>query len=327
MLPYIGTRTTGNGGGSYLVAGADWNGELPKGVNKKIVSSTDFTFVVIRTQLINNADMDNVIAVQNGYTVQTLSDYLGVSSSQASEKVDFLPWNEEEATGTNFIKYLNFCLQFINTDKEEDALLEKLLPLGIGDGKAFEFDKLDEATREAMKKGIASATDKIDKKVDNLTLAGHTAKDYNHDWLLRAAVTKMGWGANDPKEASYPLLNKDENGEVLDASKHNYTITFEEGKLPPVQAFWSLTMYDGKTQLMIENPLDRYILNSPMLPNMKLNDDGSLTLYLQKDNPGKPWEDNWLPAPDGPFYMLLRLYGPHQEFFDGSWKVPSVQKN
>ena len=103
------------------------------------------------------------------------------------------------------------------------------------------------------------------------------------------------------------------DGEPLDGSKHNYTITFAAGQFPPVNAFWSVTMYDGKTQLLIKNPINRYLINSPMLPSMKKNADGSLTLYIQKDSPGKDKEANWLPAPDGPIYLVMRLYWPKDD--------------
>ena len=106
------------------------------------------------------------------------------------------------------------------------------------------------------------------------------------------------------------MTRVDATGEPLDGSKHNYTLTFPAGQLPPVNAFWSVTMYDGKTQLLIENPINRYLINSPMLPGMKKNADGSLTLYIQKDSPGKDKEANWLPAPNGPIYLVMRLYWP-----------------
>ena len=106
----------------------------------------------------------------------------------------------------------------------------------------------------------------------------------------------------------------------------NQTLTFEEGQLPPVNAFWSLTVYDGKTQLLIENPLDRYLLNSPMMDQFKFGDDGSLVLHISKDSPGDDLESNWLPAPDGPFYMVLRLYGPEPEALEGRWTPPDLQK-
>jgi hypothetical protein len=120
------------------------------------------------------------------------------------------------------------------------------------------------------------------------------------------------------------------DGEVLDGSKHKYTLTFPAGQFPPVDAFWSVTMYDGKSQLLIENPIDRYLINSPMLPGMKKNADGSLTLYIQKDSPGTDKESNWLPAPNDEIYLVMRLYWPKVEApsilppGNGTWKPPAI---
>ena len=116
----------------------------------------------------------------------------------------------------------------------------------------------------------------------------------------------------------------DDHGDKLDGSRYRYSITFAKGQYPPVNAFWSVTMYDGKTQLLVANPIDRYLINSPMLPDMKKNADGSLTIYVQHDSPGKAKESNWLPAPDGPIYMVMRLYWPKQGALDGTWKPPSI---
>lgn len=323
LLPYIGTRTTGNNGGNYMVARQGWEGDVPENIDKVIYSSTDFIFTVCRTQLINSEDMPNVARVQDGYQLQTLSDFLGTQGNEPKPG-SFIPWSQN-ATGNDFIRYINFCLQFIQTDQEEREFLETLRPLGVGAGKPFEFSTLEKSKQEAIRQGVTNAIKKINDNMDKIDLAGHTAEDYNHDWLLRATVTQLGWGANDPKEASYPLLNKDAEGRILDGSAGDYTLTFQKDELPPVKAFWSITMYDAKTKLMIENPIDRYILNSPMLPDMNFNADGSLTLYFQADNPGKEKEGNWLPAPEGPFYMLMRLYGPQDAFFDGSWKVPEIE--
>lgn len=126
------------------------------------------------------------------------------------------------------------------------------------------------------------------------------------------------------------MSRSDVTGQPLDGSKHNYTLTFAAGQYPPVNAFWSVTMYDGKTQLLIENPISRYLINSPMLPGLKKNSDGSLTLYLQKDSPGPDKETNWLPAPNGPVYLVMRLYWPTTQppsilpTGEGAWNPPSV---
>ena len=151
------------------------------------------------------------------------------------------------------------------------------------------------------------------------------------DWLKRAGAAKGGIYGNDAAEAMYPFTRTTATGEPLDGSKHDYTITFPAGQLPPVNAFWSVTMYDGKSQLLIENPIGRYLLNSPMLPGMKKNADGSLTLYIQKDSPGTDKESNWLPAPDDLIYLVMRLYWPKETPPSilppgaGTWKPPGVE--
>ena len=153
---------------------------------------------------------------------------------------------------------------------------------------------------------------------------------YNGDWLLRAAAAKGGIYGNAAIEAMYPLTRVTAGGEALDGSKDNYTLTFPKGGLPPVNAFWSVTMYDGKTQFLVQNPLNRYLINSPMLPAMKINPDGSLTLYIQQDSPGKDKEANWLPAPNGTIYLVMRLYWPKDSPPSilppgkGTWQPPGI---
>ncbi|MGA9855138.1 MAG: DUF1214 domain-containing protein, partial [Gammaproteobacteria bacterium] len=155
---------------------------------------------------------------------------------------------------------------------------------------------------------------------------------YNGNWLMRAAAAKGGIYGNDAVEAMYSLTRIDGNGQPLDGSKHNYTLTFAKGELPPVNAFWSVTMYDGKTQFLIKNSINRYLINSPMLPNMRKNRDGSLTLYIQKDSPGKAKESNWLLAPDGPIYLVMRLYWPKTGApsilppGEGTWQPPAIKQ-
>jgi hypothetical protein len=148
--------------------------------------------------------------------------------------------------------------------------------------------------------------------------------------LSRAAAAKAGIYGNDAVEAMYPLTTALADGEPLDGSKHNYTLTFAKADAPPVNAFWSVTMYDGKSQLLIKNPINRYLINSPMLTGMKTNPDGSLTLYIQNKSPGKAKESNWLPAPDGPIYLVMRLYWPKETppsilpAGEGTWKPPAL---
>jgi len=322
---YIGSRTTGNGAGSYLVTGPSWNGDMPEGVRQVFSTNADYAFGVGRTQLFSAEDLDNVQRIQKGYKVQTVSDFLGSKAPPKAPVVAFPAW-KPSAVGNDFISYLTFALQHVTPDAAEKQLWDKWASIGVAPGKAYDYSKLAEEKQKAITAGVKSAIAKINDKAARAAIAGNNRAGYGGDWLLRAAVTQMGWGANDAVEASYPAYRSDADGEVLDASKRNYTLTFPKDGLPPVKAFWSVTMYDGKSQLLVDNPLDRYLINSPMLGDMKKNEDGSLTLYIQKESPGKAKEANWLPAANGTFYLILRLYWPTRSILQGSWRMPDVEK-
>ena len=199
--------------------------------------------------------------------------------------------------------------------------------IGVGPSKRFDFSELPAAHQRAIGGGVKSAVARIKEEAKTSAVAGDDRAGYDGNWLRRAAATYLGWGVNNAEEASYPVYRTDADGDHLNASKHRYTLRFEEGGLAPVKAFWSVTMYDAETQLLTENPIDRYLINSSMLPDLKKNSDGSLTLHVQKDSPGTDREANWLPAPDDKFYMLLRLYWPSEAILDGTWKKPEVQKS
>jgi len=337
---YIGSRATGNGAGCYMVAGPGWKGEKPAGVAKVFSSETQFGLVIYRTQLFNPKDIDNVRKIQTGYTVQPLSAFLKQPAPPAAPPVQW-PTFTEEAFKTDFPAYLDFLLQFAPEVPEEKDLRARFASIGIGPGRKFDFKSLDDAHKAEVAVGVKEAFDKIGKARDGIGkdvngwAVGAAFGDrafYNGNFLLRAAAALAGIYGNDAAEAMYPLAKTGSDGEPLDASKSKYTLTFAAGQFPPVNAFWSVTMYDGKTQLLIENPINRYLINSPMLPHMKKNADGSLTMYIQKDSPGKAKESNWLPAPDGPVYMVMRLYWPKTEPpsilppGEGTWKPPAVTK-
>jgi hypothetical protein len=335
---YIGSRATGNDAGCYAVAGPDWKGDTPPGIKKVFHSETQFGLVGYRTQLFSPSDMPNVVKVQAGYKVQTLSQFLKQPAPPAPPAIEFPSFTKDDMK-TPFVKYLNFILQFCPPVEEEKALREKFATIGIEAGKPFDFDKLSEAHKAEMALGIKEGYDEIENKRNNFGkvvngwLIGSILGDrafFNGNFLLRAAGALAGIYGNSAEEAVYPLAKTDADGQPLDGSKASYTLTFAKDNFPPVNAFWSVTMYDGKTQLLIENPINRYLINSPMLPNMKKNADGSLTLYIQKDSPGKDKEANWLPAPNGPIYMVMRLYWPKTEPpsvlppGDGTWKPPAI---
>lgn len=341
---YIGSRATGNDGGCYLVAGPRWQGDKPEGIAKVFRSETDFSFIIYRTQLFNPADIDNVRKIQAGYTVQPLSAFLKQPAPPAAPAIDFPAFAGEEPFQSQFPAYLDFLLQFappIGPAAVEEPLRARFASIGIGPGKQFDFSELSAphqaAAGQAIKEGFAKISEAVDTIGTDINgwRVGSAFGDrdfFKGDWLLRAAAAKAGIYGNDAIEAMYPFTRKDIDGQPLDGSKHNYTLTFAKDELPPVNAFWSVTMYDGTTQLLVANPIDRYLINSPMLSGLKKNADGSLTLYIQKDSPGKAKEANWLPAPDGPIYLVMRLYWPKETPpsilppGEGSWKPPGVMR-
>ena len=337
---YIGTRTTGAEAGDYMVAGPDWKGETPPGIKKVFPSSTQFSIVIFRTQLFNPGDMPNVIKIQNGYKTQPLSAFLKQPAPSAVTAINFPKINKELAK-TGFFDYLAFQLQFAPAGPEEKAIREKLARLGVEAGKPFDFKALSPEQKAAVVEGMKAGETKVTEAVSNAgkDINGWRITDpdgdrafFNGDWLKRSVAAQAGIYGNNSAEATYPITRADVDGEPLDGSTHKYTLTFAAGQFPPVNAFWSVTMYDGKTQLLIKNPINRYLINSPMLPNMKLDAERGLTLYIQKDSPGAEKESNWLPAPDGPIYLVMRLYWPGTEPpsilppGEGTWKPPGIVK-
>lgn len=337
---YIGSRATGNDAGSYMIAGPHWSGPTPPGIRKVFRSSTRFSFVIFRTQLFDPSDIENVKAVQAGYKAQPLSAFLGQPAPAASPLPDF-PKIDKDLVKTEFFEFLDFSLQFAPALPEELWIREQLARIGVGPGKTFNFRDLSVGDKAEILLGMKEGQKKVDDAVAafgkdiNGWRVGSPCGDatfFHGDWLLRAVAAQAGIYGNNAEEAMYPMAKVDTDGNPLDGSKANYTITFPADGLPPVNAFWSVTMYDGKTQLLIKNPIDRYLINAPMLPGLKRNADGSLTLYIQNKSPGADKESNWLPAPDGPIYLVMRLYWPKETppsilpAGEGTWKPPGVKK-
>lgn len=315
---YIGSRATGSEAGSYAIAGPDWQGDTPEGAAKVFHSTTPFMLVIFRTQLFNPKDMPDVEKIQAGYKVQTLSAFQGKPAPAAAPKIDFLPATTA-GVKTHFWSYLSAALDYIPQSAKDKEIRAKLAMIGVGSGKTFDINSLSpeqqQAMVEGMKAGNAKVTEFVAEGATNVNgwQVGSLWGDsnfYNGDWLKRAGGGRAGIYGNDAAEAMYLLSRTDAKGQTLDGSKHNYSLTFPAGSLPPVKAFWSITMYYSDSQLLVENPINRYLVNTSMVADMKKNADGSLTVYMQHESPGKDKESNWLPAPDGPIYLALRMYWP-----------------
>lgn len=340
---YIGTLTTGNIAGRFLIAGPGWAGNKPNGIEEVINCETGIFFVIVRTQLFNPEDIDEVKKIQDAYDLQPLSAYLGQKAPSAAPPIDFPEWKEGDQFDSGFFACFDFMLSLIEPVEEEKELMARLAQIGLGTDEPFDLEAFSPQVQKALAEGVEEGFGEMEAFIarhvsDPLISAKvfgtrdflrQSAKEnYNLPdfYMMRTVAAHMGLYGNSGAEAIYPTYLTDAEGQPLNASENKYTLTFQEGQLPPVQAFWSLTIYDGKTQLFIENPLDRYLLNSTMMDQFKKGTDGSLTFYIQKDSPGKDLESNWLPAPDGPFYMVMRLYGPEKTALEGRWIPPKLHK-
>lgn len=330
---YINRAVTKGKAGTFMVAGPDWKGDTPKGVDKVFRSETQFAYALMRTQLFDPKDLDQVKKLQAQYKAQPLSAFLGTPAPPAAPKVHFPPYDAEKANDLGFFSYLNFLLQFMPTHPGEAALHERFAKIGIGAGKSFDEASLSAETRQALLDGFTDADKALEAfqatkvnthEVSSADLFG-TREFLKDNYLYRFAGAKMGIYGNSGSEADYQSYFVDAKNQPLDGSKHDYAIRFGKDQLPPTDAFWSMTMYDGKSKLLVDNPINRYLINSPMLPSLKRDADGGLTLYLQHASPGKDKEPNWLPAPDGPFYAILRNYSPQASVIDHTWKKPPLQ--
>ncbi len=335
----FGTRSRGNGAGHVLIVGPDWQGATPPGIDAVYRCGSEFSFALFRTQLFNPADLDNVIRVQDGYRLQPLSAFLQQPAPPAAPRMDFLPIDRETAK-SRFFEALDFALGYIPATPWEQDIRRQLARIGVGPQRQLAFSELPWLHRLAVLWGMKRGSDRLEAGLQQMGanlngwhvgLAGGSAEDYQQDWLRRALVAKAGLYALNAEEATYPISRALSNGAALDTGKHRYRLTFPAGQLPPARAFWSVTLYDAQSQYLVKNPIDRYLINSPMLPALKRNDDGSITLYIQHDSPGAALQSNWLPGPDGPIYLVLRLYWPRLEppsifpLGHGSWQPPALQ--
>lgn len=332
---YVGSRTTGNGGGRYLLAGPAWQGETPAGVDAVIRPATDLAFVLYRTQLFGPSDIENVKAIQAGYQVAPLSVFLNQPSPTAAPAIDFVPplTPDQQRTSPQFFEILDFVLRFAPVRPEERALRERFAEIGIGASAGFETNALSPETRAALVSGMADGNaelaafqrKEIDTgKVTSAHLFG-SAQEMQGNYLYRMAGAALGIYGNTAAEAIYPSAAHDRAGAPLTGAE-KYTYRFAPGQLPPVKAFWSLTMYELPASRLVRNPLNRYLINSAMLPGLTADPDGGYTLRIQRHSPGPDRESNWLPAPEGPFVVVLRLYWPTPEALDGTWSAPLPER-
>lgn len=326
-LDYIGTRATGDQAGRYLIVGPDWKAALPAGFDGVIRSPSRLVFLLGRTEVKGEADQQDAANVMKGYALQPLSNVIsGVTVEPVAPlQLPAYPGTRQGPAEALFSTF-NSLATLHQWTASEQAKLDRFAAIGVKPGVAFDAPKdLDQAIAQGAEAGreqvrVASSQLSVEQQ-GWLRSPGNVGK-FGDDDLTRAAVAWRYIYANDPVEAVYPMALRDGQGQLLDG-QHAYRLHFPAGQLPPVNAFWSLTLYDGKTQLLAANPIQRYSLGDRS-PGLQYDADGGLTLILQASAPAQ--QSNWLPTPEGPFNLLLRLYLPKGEALDGRYPLPAIAR-
>lgn len=325
---YIGTNSTGTGAGTYIITSPGFTGELPPGV-KEIRSPSDFIGIVGRTQ-VNVSDPQDIrkaLAVQKKYEIGVMHKFYPSFKPKEVDKVSFPSYSPDDMKTTKFFSLLNFLLPYIRLSEQEQKIMDGFKGIGIAAGKPYTYVQEHPELKGNVESGIIKGVEMVDSSARKMgkVVNGWTMfplGDYFGDHFVdRTNVARMGIYANSPSEAYYPLAFVDGEGNALDG-KNAYRIDFPRNALPPVKYFWSLTMYDGKTQLLVENPIHRYSIGD-RTKGMKFNKDSSLTIYVGHEPPASG-TSNWLPAPASSFNVMMRLYGPREEILNGQWAPPAL---
>jgi len=335
VFGYIGSRTTGNRAGDFLIAGPDWNGKAPHNIQGVLHCETELAYLSIRMQILDEDDISVIRQVQAKFTLTPLSSFLGRPPPLSPPRIDFLtPLSARaERNSLQFFDELNFVLQFCSPHNSEKETLSRFARLNIGGHRIFALDVFSPEIRLAIDDGMAEAWKayedlekrKVAGALNDADLAGTRAfLKNNYLYRMAGAVDSM-WGDAGEEVLTWYYRN-DADHKRLDANINGYILYFPKEQLPPVHGFWSLTLYELPTCRLFANSLDRYRITSSMLKSLKPDPDGGLSLHIRYDSPGGNLEANWLPAPRGPFMLALRLYWPETVAVAGAWAAPVLLK-
>jgi len=337
---YIGTRATGTEAGSYVIAGPQWEGTKPGDAKEVFRSESNFVYCIIRTAVDGPKDVAAVVDLQKKYHATPMNVFLGRSRVPVAAGITFPSYNPNKAKSAAFIDLFNFLLGQVVIVPEERELMGRFARIGIQPGALSASLGLTSDERDAIDAGVGQGMIAITGAAqDPSKLEGVTVR-VDHGWqgidglfgpgktmrtkyLARAGAAMLGLYGNDAIEAYYPMGNQDASGERFDGSNASYVMRFEQNELPQVDAFWSMTMYSLPDQLMVANPINRYSIGDRS--KLQYGKDGSLTIYVQHDSPGKKKASNWLPAPEGAFSLQFRMYLPKPEALDPLYLPPPVK--
>lgn len=337
---YVGTRATGTEAGSYVIAGSQWQGSKPGGAKGVFRSETNFVYCIVRTEVDGADDVAAVVALQKQYRLTPMNAFLGRSHVPVATGITFPAYDPNRAKSAEFMELFNFILGQVVIVPEEQELFERFAKIGIRPGALSASLGLTPEIRGAIDEGVDRGVMAIGQatrdpnKLEGVEVRAERGwqgidgmfgprRQMRSEYLVRALGAMIGLYGNDTEEAYYPIGSADASGNAFDGSKHDYVMRFEKDELPQVDAFWSMTMYSLPDQLMVENPIDRYSIGDRS--KLRYGKDGSLTIYIQHDSPGKRKASNWLPAPDGPFSLQFRMYLPKPEALDPLYLPPGAR--
>lgn len=330
-----GWRTTGAKAGHYAYVPPGWEGILPKGVTR-IDVPTPYGWMIGRTKA-SVKTYDAVHKFQDGLKVTPLSQWGKKKRSVPPAKIDLAvdmktpPLTQvNRMSGKQFFEYAARLMTLHPPHITDVDIVARMDRIGIVAGQKLDFDRLDPEVKKALQKAPAAGLKAIKAHLPAIgamengwTVMRENTSVYGVDYLQRATITMAGLGCNKPVDAVYPLIVSDSTGKTPTGDQ-DYVLHFDKADLPPVQAFWSLTMYD-KDGFQVANPINRYAIGDRNA--LKYHADGSLDIYVQARSPGKDKEANWLPSPkEGALGLTMRLYAPKRSVLDGTWKPPVLQR-
>jgi hypothetical protein len=329
-----GKRTTGTQAGHFAVASSDWREELPPGV-RRIDAPTPYVWVLGRTQTNGPKDYAAVQQVQDGFTITPLSKWgqepqpiqvtIDPTVDMTTRPVDQV----NRMSAADYFEYAVTLMKLHPPHVTDWSIVARLQRVGIDPGKSFDIETLEPTIKEALNRAVPAGQQAMQAKVPTVgrlvngwQVNAETMGVYGNDYLKRATVAMVGLGSNPPEDAIYPLTWADADGEPL-TGENVYVLHFDSQELPPVDAFWSVTLYD-QDGYQVSNPLNRSALGDR--DALGYDADGSLDLFIQHESPGPEREANWLPAPTGALTLFMRLYVPKPEVLDGRWRPPAVRR-
>lgn len=328
---YVGTRNNDNKKRRYLIVGPGWDGEVPKGIEKVFHSQSQFVIAKALTRILGTKDLWWVRHYQRSYQISSLNEFLKMEKVPVSVYEKFPAIDSLKLSQLEFYNYFVYLMQFCSIDSAEFELMSDFAKIGIEPGKLIDFNSIDERKKMFLQQGLQLGKDEILSNVaKNKSRQSRFYGDrafFEGNYLKRAIGANFGLYGRSLEDYFEYYYETDDNGNELNCAENNYVLRFVRWGLPPVKALWSLNMYDKESRGLVKNELNRYQFTSNSVADMRHAADASINVYFKQKNPEGIKERNWLPAPKGPFVVVLRMYRPKNLFLDHKYPIPKIKKS